>query len=262
MEQMTKRETSPGGGTGVAHEGPGKPPASVGSPADRPGNDAPRATTELLSEFAHDLSEGLGTIGLFVNALEHHLGDLDATVRRDLDGIRAGLGRMNELISGKLWTSSERRRGDGVVDANAVVRDARANVEARVADTGAVIVCDPLPWLRGDAADLTRLFQNLLANAIQHRHPDRVPRIRIGAHRQRCDWLFEVSDNGRGMAGGFAARAFDSTVSVPEPAGGRPLGLGICARIVAAHGGRIWATPRAEGGTIVRFELPRTPAAA
>ena len=231
-------------------------PTSVRPASGRPAHDPPRVAAEQVSEFAHDLFEGLGTIALFVDALERDLGDLDASATRDLDGIRAGLDRMNALVTDKLWASSDRRRGDGhrAVDTNAVVREARANVEARVMQTGALIVCDPLPWVRGNAPDLTRLFQNLLANAIQHRNPDRVPRIRIAAHRQRSDWLFEVSDNGRGMADGLT---FDSTIARPQPGDRRRLGLAICARIVAAHGGRIWTAPGSEGGTIVRFELPR-----
>ncbi|MGC6728139.1 ATP-binding protein [Escherichia coli] len=33
------------------------------------------------------------------------------------------------------------------------------------------------------------------------------------------------------------------------------LGLSICRTIVEAHGGRIWAEPREEGGTIFNFTL-------
>jgi len=35
------------------------------------------------------------------------------------------------------------------------------------------------------------------------------------------------------------------------------MGLSICRSIIAAHGGRIWASPNAGPGTILQFTLPR-----
>jgi two-component system sensor histidine kinase KdpD len=45
-----------------------------------------------------------------------------------------------------------------------------------------------------------------------------------------------------------------------QPVGGRGAGLGlaICQGIVRAHGGRIWAQNRPEGGVAVLFTLPIT----
>jgi signal transduction histidine kinase len=238
----------------------GQPPRVKGFPTV---DDAAAAEhSEQTRELAHDLSEGLGTIGLFAGALELHLGrDLDPVAARDLDGIRAGLERMSTLVSATLGANADFAPGDGhrPVDTNVVVRDALANVEARAAHADAQIVCEPLPWVLGDAAGLTRLFQNLLANAIEYRHPARAARVRIGARPQQSGWLFEVADNGRGIAPEVAARAFDS--ARPDPGDrhhpSRGLGLGICAGIVAAHGGQARAASRPEGGTIVSFELPR-----
>ncbi len=236
-----------------------QPPAGDRAPAiDRAADDP----AEQARGLAHDLREGLGTIGLFAGALELHLGDdLDPAAARDLDGIRAGLERLNSLITATLGASADSRHADrhGPVDTNVVVREALANLEARTSKTDAQVVCEPLPWVAGDAAGLTRLFQNLIVNAIEYRRPERPPRVRIGARPKGSGWLFEVADNGRGMAPELAARAFDS--AQPDPAEpyrpSRGLGLGICASIVAAHGGRAWATSRPEGGTIVSFELPR-----
>jgi signal transduction histidine kinase len=37
---------------------------------------------------------------------------------------------------------------------------------------------------------------------------------------------------------------------------GAGLGLALCRRIVERHGGMIWAERGADGGLVVRFELP------
>ena len=218
-----------------------------------------------LEEFgrviAHDLSEGLATVALFADALETRMGhDLDQATTHNLDGIRAGIERMQSLISATLRSArgpagAER---NGPVDTNAVLRDALASIHARVEQTGAEVVAEPLPWVSGNGPELTRLFQNLLANSIEFRHPLRPVRIRVGARRDGRRWRFEVADNGIGLDPELAERTFNPSSQRAEigahPDGG--LGLTICQRIVGAHGGQARAERRPEGGTTVSFDLP------
>ncbi len=240
-------------------------------PATGPGAEADREETTELDEagqvIAHDLSEGLATIALFADALETRLGsDLDGETTRSLEGIRAGIERMQSLISGALrfgggYTSAEHHRP---VDANAALCEALANIHARIEQTGAEVVAEPLPWISGDPRELTRLFQNLLANSIKFRDPMRpvritvnARRIRAGAWREGLRWRFEIADNGIGLDPELAERVFNP--SSRSEIGGHPvdgLGLTICQKIVGAHGGRIRAEPRPEGGTMVSFDLP------
>ncbi len=213
---------------------------------------------EFARVVAHDLREGLGTIAMFRETLAMRLGsDRDPSVARDLEGIGAGLERMNSLVDATL--ESARSGSSSVlrpVETDSALDDALANLAAQIAETGAKIVREPLPWTSGDAHQLTRLFQNLIANALEHRDPERAPRIRIGARRHPRGWLFEVADNGPGMPPEVAVGAFAPGESATEAEPGRGLGLAICARIVAAHGGRAWAAQRPEGGTVVSFTLP------
>jgi signal transduction histidine kinase len=71
--------------------------------------------------------------------------------------------------------------------------------------------------------------------------------------------LGAVADTGPGLAPGEEDRLFDkfyraSPESVTLGAG---LGLAICRAIINAHGGRIWAENRPEGGAVFRFLIPR-----
>ena len=67
-----------------------------------------------------------------------------------------------------------------------------------------------------------------------------------------------VSDTGSGLDQEVAARLFQPFTTTK--AQGMGVGLSICRTIVESHGGRIWAEPNPDGGTIFRFTAPRAPA--
>jgi light-regulated signal transduction histidine kinase (bacteriophytochrome) len=208
-----------------------------------------RANAELAAfgaALAHDLAEGVATIAYFADALETTLGSDPDAARRPLAGIRAGAEHSQELIAGALRTIDG--AGDAPlqpVDANEVLRDARANLIARLAPVGAKIVAGRLPQVAGQKTELVRLFQNLLANAVSFRDPRRPLQIRVAAAREASRWRFEIADNGVGIGNGASRR---------EPPG---IGLAICRRIVAAHGGRLGLETGPDGeGTTVSFDLP------
>ena len=69
--------------------------------------------------------------------------------------------------------------------------------------------------------------------------------------------VIEVADTGPGLAPDVVGRLFDSFVSTKP--GGMGIGLSISRTIVEAHGGRLWAEPRPEGGVVFRFTLPAAP---
>ena len=91
---------------------------------------------ELAGAVTHDLSEGLATISMFVEALASRLGDgLDPAAARDLNGIRAGLERMNLLVSEELNAARVGGR-TGSVDSEVALSAALSNLEARISRIG------------------------------------------------------------------------------------------------------------------------------
>ena len=69
----------------------------------------------------------------------------------------------------------------------------------------------------------------------------------------------DVLDDGPGFAADETNRLFELFYRSPgtaASASGAGIGLFVCARLVAAMGGRIWAQPRLEGGAEFGFALP------
>jgi signal transduction histidine kinase len=63
-----------------------------------------------------------------------------------------------------------------------------------------------------------------------------------------------ISDSGPGLDAKTAKRIFEPFFTTKS--GGMGLGLAICRSIVQAHGGRLWARPRAPCGCTFEFTLP------
>lgn len=66
--------------------------------------------------------------------------------------------------------------------------------------------------------------------------------------------LFSVRDNGPGISEENLPKLFDAFFTTRS--NGMGMGLAICASIVDAHGGRIWAVNNPDGGSTFSFSLP------
>ncbi|MDH0304547.1 MULTISPECIES: KinB sensor domain-containing domain [unclassified Pseudomonas] len=112
----------------------------------------------------------------------------------------------------------------------------------------------PLPRIQADIAQLDRVLDNLLHNAI--RHTANGGRIRLHARRHAERVIVSVEDNGEGIAYGQQGRIFEPFVQVGRKKGGAGLGLALCKEIVQLHGGRMGVFSRPGQGTQFYMALP------
>jgi signal transduction histidine kinase len=109
-----------------------------------------------------------------------------------------------------------------------------------------------------DASLMTRVFQNLLGNAIKFRQDDAPPAIAVEAHDQGTEWEIVVTDNGIGIDSRHQERVFLIFQRIGNKKRGMGLGLALCKRIMDRHGGRIWFESKGKGlGTSFHFTLPK-----
>ena len=89
--------------------------------------------------------------------------------------------------------------------------------------------------------------------------PEHMP-IEVLLRSEGGNAIFEVADHGKGIPPEELPTLFTGTRAHTEPSAdssrGMGIGLSICNTIVAAHGGKISAENRPQGGAVFRFTLP------
>jgi len=222
-------------------------------------------SNQRLNSFAHavshDLQEPLRMVVSYLQLLKRNYGGrLDADAEQFIGYAVNGAKRMKALIDDLLTYSKVTSQTEpfSSVDMTAALAAALASLDVAIRDSGAVITVDPLPMVDGDAAQIERLLQNLIGNAVKYHRPEANPAIHVAAARQGEAWLFSVSDNGIGIEKEHFDRIFDifQRLHGREAYEGTGVGLAICKQIVEHHGGRIWVDAVPGEGSTFFFTLP------
>ena len=125
------------------------------------------------------------------------------------------------------------------------------------------LVLPPQPVeLRADAARLTQVLENLVLNASKFSPDGTAIRLELTEDPQGA--RIDVVDRGIGLAASDLERVFEAFVQAgPDPRdggaqGGLGIGLAMVRRLVALHGGRVWAESAGRGrGARFVVVLPR-----
>jgi len=156
--------------------------------------------------------------------------------------------------------SSLYRRGTPereLVDLNEIVRE----MSVLLGDTAtrkAVSIrtdLDPgLPRTIADRVQLQQVLMNLMLNGIEAMQ-DTGGELSIASKRtEDGQLLISVSDTGIGLSNDEAKRIFEAFFTTKPQ--GTGMGLSISRRIIATHGGHLWARPNKGRGATFQFMLP------
>jgi two-component system sensor histidine kinase KdpD len=219
-----------------------------------------RLRSSLLSSVSHDLRTPLAVITGSASTLLESRGALDAGVQQDLlQTIREEADRLNRLVQNLLemtrleagvevrkeWYALEEVIGAALSRLETALRDRPVHAD----------VVKDLPLVPMDDVLVEQVLINLLENAAKYTPAG--TEIDVRAWVDDGQAMVEVADRGPGLAAGDESRIFEKFYRRAGPQSrGAGLGLAICRAIVEAHGGRIWAQNRPDGGAAFRFFLP------
>ncbi|GAC1544511.1 MAG: hypothetical protein NVS3B16_12590 [Vulcanimicrobiaceae bacterium] len=204
-------------------------------------------SNEALQEFAyvasHDLQEPLRMISSYMQLLsKRYDARLDDDGREFIAYAVDGAKRMQALVEDLLSYSRVGTQGAAFarIDANDVVATVLQNLAVQIEESGARIDVANLPYVYADRAQLTSIFQNLVANSLKYRGQG-APVIGISCGTRGARFVFTVSDNGIGIAPQYFERIFRmfARLHTREKYTGTGIGLAITKRMVECHRGSI-----------------------
>jgi light-regulated signal transduction histidine kinase (bacteriophytochrome) len=211
--------------------------------------------------ISHDLRAPLRHIGGYSQLLAQSLEDrLEDEPRRFLNVIGQASRQMGQLIDDLLsfsrLTRADLNRGrvaprdivDAVI-AGLTTETRGRDIEWRIGE---------LPLVEADPAMLKTVYANLIGNAVKYTAPRDRAIIESGADAAVDGRVpLFVRDNGVGFDMAYADRLFGifQRLHPPEEFDGTGIGLATVQRIIARHGGRVWAQAAPGAGATFYFTL-------
>ncbi|GAB3038030.1 PAS domain-containing sensor histidine kinase [Spirosoma pulveris] len=236
-------------------------------------------SNENLQQFAfiasHDLQEPLRKVQQFGSLVRNQYSHLLGEGIDYIDRMQSAASRMSTLIRDLLSYSRISTQQDkrSLVSLKTVLQTVLGDLEMTAIQTKAIIELGNLPTLEGDPSQLELLFTNLLSNALKFHPPGIAPRIRVESQwvdaamlpksvratgRALAYHRVDVMDNGIGFDEKYLDRIFQvfQRLHGKNEYAGTGIGLAICQKVVANHGGIITAYSQPGVGSTFSVYLP------
>jgi signal transduction histidine kinase/HAMP domain-containing protein len=226
-----------------------------------------KASNQELENFvyaiSHDLQTPLraihGFADLLVGQSKDHLSEKE---QHYLNRIQAGIKRMENLIQDLLEYSRIERMAQAFawVSMGDLLNKILNDLADVIQTSGATIDLEGrMPRLWADHTRLMQVWTNLLTNAIKYVTPGTVPHIVLRCREEKDHFVFEVQDNGIGIAPEFHERIFKlfHRLHLSGVYTGTGVGLAIVKRVVEFHRGKIWVESAEGQGSTFCFTIPK-----
>jgi light-regulated signal transduction histidine kinase (bacteriophytochrome) len=226
------------------------------------------AANKELEAFAystsHDLRAPLRHLAGYTELLQKHASAvLDPKSRRYVAMVLESAKKMGDLID-DLLAFSRIGRAEAqytLVNLGELVREASREIKEETDGRNIVWKIGGLPSLQGDRSMLRVALVNLISNAVKFTRTRPQAEIEIGCVDDKADEVVVfVRDNGVGFDMQYVHKLFGvfQRLHLPEAFEGTGIGLATVQRIVARHGGRVWAESAVDAGATFYFSAPKT----
>lgn len=218
---------------------------------------------ELATSIAHEVSQPLAAILTNAETSLRWLAKGEANIAKVTqlnERIATGARHASDVVQRIRGMAAKHSTERLVLDVNDVVQEVllfiRHDLEIRSVRIDGAQDAD-LPPVVGDRVQLQQIIVNLVLNGAQAvaQVEGKSGHIRLRtAAADDGGVIVEVEDDGPGIADEHIDRIFDGFFTTKED--GMGVGLAICQSIATAHGGRITASNRPEGGARFQLWLP------
>jgi two-component system sensor histidine kinase KdpD len=223
--------------------------------------EADELKSALLNAVSHDLRTPLASIIASAESLlqtdvtwsekekEEFAGAIHTQAER-LDRLVGNLLDLSRIESGSL------RPDKGWYDVGSLLAEVVGRLKSLASAHRITLdVQEDLPPVSLDYIEIDAVLTNLIENAVKYTPPG--SSISVAAHEDNGQLLIEVADDGAGLPPDALGRIFEPFFRVEGArAKGTGMGLAVARGLIEAHGGRIWAENRPEGGARFAFTLP------
>ena len=224
------------------------------------------ATNKELESFSYSVSHDLRTPLRAIDGFSRILGEdyaekLDDEGKRLLNVIRDSSQQMGQLIDDLLAFSRLGRQTIAAsrVEMTALASEVFKQLEQARTHPRLKVTLDPLPVAWCDPTLIRQAWANLLSNAIKFSGKRDEPLVEVRGYENGSHNVYCVKDNGAG----FDMQYYDKLFGVfqrlhsADEFPGTGVGLAIVQRVVARHGGRVWAEGKVDEGATFYFTLPK-----
>lgn len=216
------------------------------------------AIDELTYAISHDLRAPLRAVLGYAAALDEDYGaGLDDEGRRLLAIVSDEASRAMRMLDALLDLSTLERSAI-VAEPIDMTELSRAIAIEILPLRDERVTIEVLPDAHGDPALIRAVWTHLLANAVTATDGRANARVTISGVVEGDRIVYGVSDNGIGFDMKYATKLFRPFAKLhhTDVFPGVGTGLATVARIVARHGGTVWADARANDGATFSFALP------
>jgi len=215
---------------------------------------------ELAASLAHEIKQPITAGMMSASACRSWLGPdrLDISEAcAAADRMTSSLSRAADIIDRVRALYGPGKRERELVDINQLVREMTVmlgDAATRSFVTVRTELETSIPATMADRVQLQQVLMNLMLNSIEAMRETGGELSVASGMTEDGQLLISVNDTGCGLPPEQAERIFQPFFTTK--AQGTGMGLSISRRIVESHGGRLWATAKADRGTIFQFTLP------
>lgn len=208
-----------------------------------------------LAAAVHDLQDPLQSAHTYLKGIEDRFLDLLPLVaQKNVLAALQSVRQSQELLAQTLACATADDIDPAPVILEDVVADVRSSLASYFDKEDITLEVRSLPTIHADPGGARRVMQHLIANAVKHAHGPVT--VTISASRDRSGWWIRVKDDGEGIPDDELEHLWDAQ-GVRSKDGG--VGLALCQRIMAAHGGEMECDSQMGEGTIMSVRWPDKP---